>query len=145
MQWLLPFLQFTKLSALHTGRCDTLDELLLPDKEDDQNRDDRHDRTCHDHGVVRGVLRDEGLQTKLNGPQFRRTQVHQRTHEVVPCIGEGDDAQCRNRRTRQRQHDSQVNAEFGQTVEASCFRQLFRNRVVELLHHEHAESTEGLQ
>ena len=133
------------ISALQTGGCNALDEVLLQGQEYDQDRDQCDNGSRHDQAILGRVLADEHTQADLDGLELGLGQVDQGSEEVVPRVDEGKDDQRRYSGQRKRQHDAGIDAVLGQTVDTGSLAQLGGNALIELLHHENTEGAERLQ
>src|SRR3954469_19836933 len=79
-------------SALHSGGRDALDQQLLEQQEEDEDRQQRQDRHGEQRppiGLAGGV--HEPAQSKLDRVIADVVQVDQRREEVVPGPDEGED------------------------------------------------------
>ena len=90
--------------ALNGTHCDALGEVLLEDKEDDDDRHSGQSGACHDKAEVGAVLRLQ-LCDAQRDRQVAGAGQHDELHEViVPAVDEGKDGQRADARLDHREH-----------------------------------------
>ncbi|CDN43975.1 hypothetical protein BN871_DX_00100 [Paenibacillus sp. P22] len=127
----------------YAAHRDAFDDLLLPDDEDDDKRQDGRYGPCHDERIVDSALRSEFLDAELNRRETVAAQEDERIGIVVPGPDEPQDAVSGQRGLHQRQRDLQEDAGMPGAVQLGRLQVIPVNAEKELAEHEGAQGAEG--
>src|SRR5581483_11845092 len=126
-------------SAFNSAQDDALDEVFLPDQEDDEDRQQHQGRGRHQQVHVRVVLALKEAQADRQGEMLRAVEIDQRSQKVVPVADEGEDRDGHEDRFAERQQNVPVDSEGGAAVYPGGFVQFARQGQIELAEQEDEE------
>jgi len=128
-----------RISGLDGSFGHTLDDVLLGNQEEDQDRDDRQQRGSQNHVPLLDIGTDEvGYRQRYGLDGVALAENQQRQQEVVPDPDAVQDGDGDGDRLQHRQDDPVEDLDLGAAVNGGRLLDLIRNALDEAAVHEHA-------
>ncbi len=136
------YLQREAVLCLQSSHSDSRDNMALRKNIDDQEGENRDNRSSHHQRPLRGVLSAELAEHQRYGKVRWGVEHDQWPEKVVPLADEGENAQCCKWCSEQWQHDFPENCPAIRTI-YNCRLLQFKRKTHDKLPHE--EDTEGTE
>src|SRR5205823_6522191 len=117
-----------------SGGGDATNEVPLPGHVDDQDRQDRNDRTGHDQVPLVLILPAERDQAELQVEHLGALHINEPVEKVVPHAGEGQDGGGQQGGARKGQDDLPEDAEPSHPIHDGGLFKVTRDALEELRH-----------